>query len=772
VEGTRVIFDCPLPPWLVGLIGVAVIVAVIVFIRKDARRLARKVRVSIMTLCVVAAILVIGLVLSPKIIRIQPDPQKPRCALLVDASRSMQLEDDYSGDDAAWLLQHAPPSDDAGEEDTGGTLPRDEVARRLLAYDPEGWLATVRREFHLAGRRFSTEQDDLPLGADAPRFEVDPEGYATALGEALKAAVHGRGGARPRAIILISDGAWNTGPDPSEVLPRSGALSIPVYVVGVGNPEPPRDVSVVALRGPKSVLMGDEVFLTAEIAATGMGTARLPVRLKLAGEVVARKQVIALPSGRPVKVHFSHLPARPGRLRFSVAVAPQEGERNKENNTAAAAVTVAEKKLRVLLIEREPRWEFRFVRNVLERDPAVQLTVVLLRPGVGPIQGTGYLATLPTDKKRLSAFDLVILGDVPRRELPDEFLEELANLVRHRGAALIVAAGRRGHYRGLAGTPLEPMLPVSLTGGAAMDGRAGARFPVELTQDGVSHLMTRLAPESEDNERTWSRLSPLTWSAGVGSLARGARALLVHPYRLAGASKLPLLAVQRVGEGKVLFCGVDETWRWRRSAGDRYHYRFWAQVARWMTKKQLAEGDPRARVSLDRSECDVGESVEVEVYCVGEDGFPLAGAGVTLLIDRKDGSPIRRAMQEAPGGWGAYRFTFVPLKPGKYELRPIVSVYGERPLESKAALTVTRVDLERRFSAQDQATLKAIAEASGGQYLAVHEADQLPSLLTNKIGQRLLPPQEYSPCRHWAYYSALVVLLAAAWLIKKRSGLA
>jgi acetylornithine deacetylase/succinyl-diaminopimelate desuccinylase-like protein len=62
-------------------------------------------------------------------------------------------------------------------------------------------------------------------------------------------------------------------------------------------------------------------------------------------------------------------------------------------------------------------------------------------------------------------------------------------------------------------------------------------------------------------------------------------------------------------------------------------------------------------------------------------------------------------------------------------MQPIVSAYGDQPLPPTVSLTVARVDLEKDFLAQNLAALKAIAEASGGRYLTVAEADQLPSLL-------------------------------------------
>ena len=79
---------------------------------------------------------------------------------------------------------------------------------------------------------------------------------------------------------------------------------------------------------------------------------------------------------------------------------------------------------------------------------------------------------------------------------------------------------------------------------------------------------------------------------------------------------------------------------------------------------------------------------------------------------------------------------------------------------------------EKSAIGQDRATLKDVARNSGGAYLTIDQADEtLPGLLEARAEIRRLTA-EYSPCRHWAYYTALALILALAWFIRKRSGLA
>jgi len=762
LNGTRIIFDCPVSPWFAAALALGVLGVVAVFLRRDTAGLKRGTRLAVQALFLAGIALMAGILLNPRIVRTWPDPQKPQLALLVDASRSMLLSDAYRGQDAEWIgraLASAAVND----------APRNRIVQALLGSRREDWLTAIRDGFDVIGSRFAENSQALSLGPESSEFRVDENGTVTALGDALQQAGREVEGRRPRSVVLVSDGAWNAGRDPAEAARVLGRLDVPVYAIGLGDPEPPRDVAVVALKGPEKGLVGDVLFLTAQVASTGMGPVKVRVELVDNGQVVADKQAVTLPSGRPVDVSFSHVPVAPGRHDFIARLVPPEDDRDAANNAATRVIQIVNQEIRVLLIDAEPRWEFRFIRSVLDRDPAVRPTICLLRPRVGPIKGEGYLDTLPTSQRGFTDFDLVILGDVSRRFLPDAFLAELADMVQQRAGALILVAGRHRGFRELMGTPLERILPVRLEGG--IGGSGGAPFRVELTQDGADHLITRLSSEPKENEAAWESLPPVRWAAGVGETAPGAIALLVHPFRLAGAGKLPVLAVHRVGRGKAMFCGIEGTWRWRKTVGDKYHYRFWAQAVRWMIKKQAGVGDARARLALDRTECKVGDRVEVEVHCVDNDGFPLLDADVKARIAVNDGDARYVSLQPAAGGWGIYRGTFIPSRPGEYSIRPIVDLYGKKPLPSTLSLKVTRPDLERTFLAQDRNTLQAIAEASGGRYLSIGEMGTLPSLLAARAERRMLTA-EYSPCRHWAYYFALAAVLSAAWIMKKWSGLA
>ena len=80
----------------------------------------------------------------------------------------------------------------------------------------------------------------------------------------------------------------------------------------------------------------------------------------------------------------------------------------------------------------------------------------------------------------------------------------------------------------------------------------------------------QLGDTPEETRTLWQNLPPLYWMVELGELKPGARVLAEHPAhdRRRDGRRLPLIVMQYVGAGKVLFHATDETWRWRRRVGD------------------------------------------------------------------------------------------------------------------------------------------------------------------------------------------------------------
>ena len=66
-----------------------------------------------------------------------------------------------------------------------------------------------------------------------------------------------------------------------------------------------------------------------------------------------------------------------GAKAIQVSVEGIDGEENKANNTLSRLVNVDGAKPRILYIEGEPKWEFKFIRRAIEQDQGLKLATML-----------------------------------------------------------------------------------------------------------------------------------------------------------------------------------------------------------------------------------------------------------------------------------------------------------------------------------------------------------------------------------------------------------
>jgi hypothetical protein len=793
-------------PGLALILAAVVLAPLCYFLLRDLRQLRNRAMPALLALVILAFLMLLGVMLDPRIRHIREDETwKPTCMLIVDGSRSMALPDTYSGADAEWLRKFVPEA--AGSDSP--SLPREAVVRALLAGPGADWLRQLSLKYNIIAKRFGGETVDLALDlsegaaseddpdAGPTGFTVAPDGFTTPLGDALKSIA---GDKHETPIILLTEAAWNAGVPPGPVASSLGKKGNPIYAIGIGDPTEKRDLAVVRVTGEPSVILGDDMFIRADVRATGMGSSTsVEVELLEDGLSVGLPKMVKAPAtGAAVSVRFVHRPREMGEHVYSVVVTPISNEYDMKNNAAQMNVEIIQRKIRVLMVEAHARWEYRFIRTVLERDAAVgtkNLKIFLARPGIGPIEGGGvFIKELPDDKEKMLKYDLFIIGDLARTDstMPDTFLKLVADRVQYGGAGLVVIAGRHNHYLELIGSPLaarpEPgdtseeadkmryLLPVELATAEILPTPFTPHpYSPELTYQGERHLLTRLTPgtDIEMNRITWERLPKLRWSAGVGPLVRGATALLVRSDRMAGSEKMPVLAVQSVGAGKVMFSGMDDTWRWRKAVGDKWHYRFWAQAIRWLVKKRFQEGDSQVKVRVSRKVFGLGQSVELEAFCLGDDGFPLSADehSVSLRITGPGGVREVVLLEADEGGWGLWRKVHKPRKDGVYKIEALVSALPGPPIDVNAQFEVTRPDKERFTLNQNMPVLKSLAENSKGKYIKISEAHTIPGLLAVQIKPKIITT-ERAPCTHWSFYVLLALVLSSVWFIRKRSGLA
>ena len=198
----------------------------------------------------------------------------------------------------------------------------------------------------------------------------------------------------------------------------------------------------------------------------------------------------------------------------------------------------------------------------------------------------------------LSRYDVIFLGDVGvgKGQLSAKDAGLIKGLVEQQGSGLVFMPGRRGNHLSLMDSELKELMPVVLDDAKPTGVGLQNESALTLSSRGRGHLLTRFDADEMVNEQIWKMLPGFYWSTAVAKSRPGSEVLAVHSELRNQWGRIPLLAIRSAGRGKVLFMGTDSAWRWRRGVEDKFHYRFWSQVARWMAHKQIGRASCRERV--------------------------------------------------------------------------------------------------------------------------------------------------------------------------------
>jgi hypothetical protein len=714
-----------------------------------------------------------------------------------------------------------------------------QLAQALLTRNPPDWLQALlhRRKmkvhvYHLdsAGRAIKlldsqgapADVTDLaePKQHDRARaavLDLDPEGNDSRLGGAIRQVLDHYRGASLAAVVMLTDGVTTKDETIGQVAEYAAQKGVPLFFVGIGDNHEVRDLRLHDLQVPDTVYVNDHVVFEARLTGNGYKDLKVPVVLKVkeadGSERELKREIVKVdPQGKSVKVRFRYQPTEPGEKLFIVQVeVPRSDKEDKpattSNTRLERTVFVQETKLiKVLLVEGAARYEYRFLKNLLERESpdqkrnrTVEVKVVLIDSDEDfPKQDRSALSDFPFNKQELYQYDVVILGDVDPRspKMGDAKLRDLADFVRERGGGLLLIAGTNFNPHAFRDTPLADVLPIDPAAAPPPEPEErNEGYRLELTPAGRLHPIFRLRTDDAENLEVWSRLAPMYWWSEGYRIKPAAEVLAVHPRQKneeRGPRQLdrhPLVVQHFVGAGRCLFFGFDETWRWRFREDELLFNRFWTETVRYLSRNRLSH----TKLFLDRqTPYRVGEPIKVTVQFPdnapvpgGAPGAkPAAKAEVKVIAEYKPqakaGDPADAEVQalqlaKVEGSWATYEGLLTRTREGKYRFwlsTPDVSKQQPNGQKPSAEARVVQPPGELDRLRMNQQELTQAAEVTRGQFYTLVNADRVLEDLP--AGPRVAlntprPPQLL--WNHWLCFLLVMGLLTSEWLLRKRKHL-
>ncbi|WFB34683.1 hypothetical protein P3T73_10980 [Kiritimatiellota bacterium B12222] len=652
--------------------------------------------------------------------------ENARIAVIADATDSMDTRDIKSG---------------------GQVMSRKEWLNALM--ESEAWSALGD----------AVQLEVIEMGhADKPDFKETNFQASLAAARAIEQLA---------GVLVLSDGLHNAVEAPLPEILRLAEADIPVYAVEIGEETRLPDLILDDVNYPSYSIMNEALVLPYKVSNTLEDD--VPVRVVLlANGIEVASQELTIPSGLNKEGALRWTPRNEGPVELTVEVESHPFEEFIDNNRMVAEVDIRKTLIRVLIIDSLPRWEIRYLRNALNRDPGVHVDTLLYLPELGIQSGPGYLDGFPQSRDAWSQYDVVFLGDVGlgNHELSQENLRALELLVREQGSGLVFLPGARGGQLRLLNTAVEGLLPVeydtALPHGVGMN----LEMRMELTREGRDHLLTQLSSSPARNLQIWRKLPGFYWYAPVTRARVGSEVLATHNSRRNDNGRIPLLVTRDAGTGHVLFMGTDGAWRWRRGVEDLYHYRFWGQVVRWMAHKRHMFGDEGARLFIQPERPEVGQDVTMTLSLRGAMALSEE-VPFRLRVVNERGEVVSPSVTSLEGG-GSYQAHWVPEGPGKVQVELLDIDGGDVPWFSSEFMV--EGDIPEKVGLPSQPVfLQELAQITGGERVMREDAVALLERL-----ERLPREQKVLTVKriwqHPLWVISLFSFFGIYWILRKRQG--
>ena len=703
--------------------------------------------------------LLLLLLWEPAITVAELKSQQNIIAVLVDDSRSMAIAD-------------------AGAD---GNATREAAAVKTLQ---DGVLAGLQKKFQTRVYRLdggltrlaASEKDSGDGGSQlaSAMAGVGPSAEATHINAGLRQLTAETSDLPVGAVVLLSDGAENGngaagGWIEVETINALHNRRLPVHTIGFGKEKAAHDLEMDDAVVAAKAMADSRMTATVSFHQRGYAGQKATLDVKDGDKLLASK-VVALAAdgaGSSETVFFNAGDAGVKSIGFSLE--PLVGEENAANNAVTRLVDVSAEKRRVLYVEGEPRWEYKFIRRTEAEDKGLQI-VSMLRTTENKIyrQGIADPSELadgfPVKAEDLFKYQAIIIGGVEAGYFTPVQQELLREFVDKRGGGLLFLGGRFSLSDGGWGSSsLADLFPTFLPNAKGTFHRDPAT--AQLTAAGAESPITRLLDDRVTNVERWRKLPYLNDYQDPGTPKPGATVLA----QMTAGRTMPLLVTQNYGRGKTAVLATSGTWRWQMSTAldDPSHDLFWQQLLRWLA------ADSPGQVVATMSQQTLLDEGHVKVTAVVRDKefTPAADAHVSAHVIGPEGLSAVVDLMPVPNTPGTFAMDWTAEKPGSY-LAEVTAAGGKGAQElGKDVLSFRREDgvAENFHTEQNRELLEKLSEQTGGRYWEQSELGRLPMEISySEAGISVRNTKEL-----WdvpVVFLVLLGLMSADWLLRRKWG--
>lgn len=686
------------------LLGIAYS-ALLYWFRKDAYNqagISKKARWLLSVLRFITVSFIAYLFMGPMIKREVHQEEKPIIVLAHDNSRSLN----YCKDSAFYA----------------DTLPEglEELFSKLeKSYRVERW-----------------SYDAQPSRAET--FDGVSDGASTNIGAALSQLADQYVGQNLGAIILTSDGIYNSGSNP---IPVAESAAIPLFTVALGDTVPQRDAAIIDLKTNSVVYKGNSFALQIQLRATHLKGLASRLVISSSGKTVFQKQVVFQEEDQILSEEVVLDAKEVGLQHYEVVLAACPNERSLRNNRRTVTVQIVDGSEKIAIIAAAPHPDVAALKRSIETNQNYEVETFL----ASQLKGM--------NDPHLNGCSLIIFHNLPSKVAP--FPNQQTDKSANSQIPSIYILGAQTDLAAFNSLKLGLTVSTRLVKQNEVTARHNASFAsFSLDQGSIDQI---------------EQFPPLKAPFGNYEASPNLQSLFTAQIGNVG-SEQPLVACMQDGARRVAIVVGEGLWKWRLydyQANQSYEH-FDELVAKTIQYTSL-------RVDRDRwsarSQSSFAPGEPVQIFArLYDDNYQLTNAPDAELYISQDNKPVKNYDFNRSGNEYALNLGMLPA--GKYHFTA-KTTFNRQQFSSEGNFVVEDFDPEAAVLSANHSLLNTLAATTGGVMVSPRQLDQLPQLLQQ---QPSIKTVRYSHTRYVELLNLplllvlLLLLLSAEWMLRRYWG--
>ena len=738
--------------WPISLLAGSLVLVIGWLAYHSTRKLPRVSRM----ICVAAhSLVVVGLTLLILQVRVKALTYgQPTLAVVLDTSASMETGDVDSDLSAETISRRDSPH---------SAKTRIELAKELLSGRERSAIADLMESYQVDFYTFDeslngpTGLSESDSGAKVAIDSLAATGQKTNLIAAIETLKKNYRGRQPAAALMLTDGIQV--PEVSEEAWRkfsrqSSGLGFPVFCVATGSARSPVDVEIVTVDFDPVGFSGDDAPISVDVSTNRRIEDNFRVRIESESAVdPVLERVFSMGEENQQTIDFVIPELETGRNSFRISVEAVGGEIETANNAQEIVIHGRDTQLNVLLVDHFPRWEYRHLKSMLERDRNINLKTNLISSDIDfATEDRTAILRLPSTYDDLAQYDALILGGQVIPDLSIKFLTLMRDYLNAGGGLVLFSGGDEV----VENANLSSILPLEIL---EVSEQRRSSFRPRLTVEGRAQRIFSFVGNDEA-KKSFPDLYVRESEVSINPAA-----LVLMNARTSGGREQPILATMRIGQGHVVQNLFDDSWRWRSISHGNVYRRFWSQLVRLACQKKFAEQLPIVELNLDVREKSIGMVTARIVERIPG----ITQTGELLLNLLRDGRNVERV--DAPvydEHTGTYSHKWTGLKPGEY--RVDLKFEGNSTMQTSQSFTIENRDLEHEFRPVQRSRLQEFVAQTEGKYYSAAQFDDCLRDLPAGTGLGATSAVEIPIWTRWELLLFILLFAAIDWSLRRRHG--